>query len=98
MERGKIHLTSLEKKAKQILDELGVNYIEQYPTRLGFIIDFAIPDKKIAIEVDGKHWHKDKNRDKFRDWMLKRAGWKVIRIDEDKIESLKKYKNIISNA
>ena len=88
MERGKTHLTSLEKRAKQILDELGVNYIEQYPTRLGFIIDFAIPDKKIAIEVDGKYWHKDKKRDRFRDWMLRRAGWKVVRIDEDGIENL----------
>lgn len=95
MEREKIHLTSLEKRAKQILDELGVNYIEQYPTRLGFIIDFAIPDKKIAIEVDGKYWHKDKKRDRFRDWMLRRAGWKVVRIDEDGIENLKNIKLII---
>jgi len=95
MEREKIHLTSLEKRAKQILDELRVNYIEQYSTRLGFIIDFAIPDKKIAIEVDGKHWHKDKKKDRFRDWMLRRAGWKVIRIDEDEIESLKNIKLII---
>ncbi|HHF52949.1 MAG TPA: DUF559 domain-containing protein [candidate division WOR-3 bacterium] len=95
MEREKIHLTSLEKRAKQILDELGVNYIEQYPTRLGFIIDFAIPDKKIAIEVDGKHWHKDKKRDRFRDWMLRRAGWKVIRINEDEIKNLKNIKLII---
>jgi len=94
MERGKIHLTSLEKKAKQILDELGVNYIEQYSTRLGFIIDFAIPDKKIAIEVDGKYWHKDKKRDRFRDWMLRRAGWKVVRIDEHEIETLKNIKLI----
>ena len=95
MKREKIHLTSLEKRAKQILDELGVNYIEQYSTRLGFIIDFAIPEKKIAIEVDGKHWHENKKKDRFRDWMLKRAGWKVVRIDEDEIENLKNFKKIL---
>jgi len=89
MEREKIHLTNLEKKAKKILDELGVNYIDQYSTRLGFIIDFAIPDKKIAIEVDGKYWHKNKKKDRFRDWMLKRDGWRVIRIKENEIENLK---------
>ncbi|MCD6402802.1 MAG: DUF559 domain-containing protein [Candidatus Aenigmarchaeota archaeon] len=90
--RGKLKLTSLELKVKEILDSLGVRYIAQYPTRTGFIIDFAIitGDNKIAIEVDGEKWHstkRQKKRDRFKDYQLKREGWKIIRIKEKDISS-----------
>lgn len=96
--RGSIQLTSLERKAEEILDSLNIEYISQYPTRTGFVIDFAIINNgyKIAIETDGEHWHttkKQKKKDRFKDYMLKREGWKVIRIKElnfnDDMESLK---------
>jgi len=46
-----------------------------------YSIDIAHPRKKIAMEVDGYHWHKDKRRkDRRRDFVLRRLGWKVIRV------------------
>jgi len=96
--RGSIQLTSLERKAEEILNSLNIEYISQYPTRTGFVIDFAIISNgyKIAIETDGEHWHttkKQKKKDRFKNYMLKREGWNVIRIKElnfnDDMENLK---------
>ncbi|MHA1835193.1 MAG: endonuclease domain-containing protein [Candidatus Baldrarchaeia archaeon] len=92
MHRGEKYLTSLERKVKNILDKIGVKYVSQFPTRTGFIIDFAvfINGRKIAIEVDGEKWHSSKEakkRDRFKDYQLTREGWKVIRIKEQQIKS-----------
>ena len=93
-QRNEIYLTNLEKKVKSFLDERGICYILQYPLRQGYIADFALLDKKIIIEVDGNKWHsgkKKQKKDRFRDYMVKRAGWKTIRIPEkdiDKLDSL----------
>ena len=91
MERNKLHYTNIEEKVRDYLDSKDIDYVFQYPTRTGFVIDFAILDQKIAIEVDGTHWHsskKAKKRDRFKDYMLKREGWKVIRIKEEEVDSL----------
>lgn len=91
MERNAIYLTGIEKQVKQFLDTKGVNHIPQYPLRQGYIADFALLDKKIIIEVDGKKWHsgkKKQKKDRFRDYMLKRDGWKTIRLPESEINNL----------
>lgn len=49
-----------------------------YPL-IGYVLDIAIPEKKICIEYDGSYWHQDKNKDKKRDEVLERIGWKTIR-------------------
>ena len=74
---------------KLITDELikrglrkGIDFSTQYPIKYSFILDFAFPDKKLAIEADGEPWHSTpqaKRRDKYRDNILKKQGWKVIR-------------------
>jgi len=86
-----IHRTSIEKIVEEWLVKNGVEYSFQHPVHTGFVIDFAIPEKKIAIEVDGTKWHsskKAKKRDRFKDYQLKRDGWKVIRIPEVEIDKL----------
>jgi len=94
MERNNVYLTNIEREVKEWLEDRGVECIPQYPLRQGYIADFAILDKHIIIEVDGEHWHsgkKKQKKDRFRDYMLKRAGWKTIRIPEkdiDKLDSL----------
>jgi len=83
--------TKLEKRVESLLRALHLPYIPQYPVRSGFVIDFAVFRKgeKIAIEVDGERWHsseKAKKRDRFKDYMLRREGWKVIRIKEQEVD------------
>ena len=67
------------------LTQLGIEFTEQYPTRSGYLLDFALIDKKIAIETDGHAWHssqQQRKRDRFRDHILRREGWTVIRFRE----------------
>lgn len=45
----------------------------------GYCVDFAIPAKRVAIEVDGKNYHGGA-RDIIKDMALKEAGWYVYRI------------------
>ena len=93
MERNEIYLTGLERTVKAFLDMQGADYIAQYPLRTGYIADFAIPSLKIIIEVDGKRWHsskKQRKKDRFRDYMLKREGWSTIRIKEDELDEINK--------
>lgn len=72
-----------------VLDSLGIGYTEQVSTRSGFVLDFAIYHDdgfKIDIETDGRPWHsspKQRKRDAFRDWILRREGWIVLRFGED---------------
>jgi very-short-patch-repair endonuclease len=101
-DRGKIELTSLEKKAKELLDSLNVEYIPQYSTRTGYVIDFAVflkNGKKIDLETDGARWHsskKSQKRDNFRNYMLRREGWEIVRIREKNFdEDFKKLREIL---
>ncbi len=88
-ERGKLELTSLEIAIQDILDSLGISYVPQYSTRSGFVIDFALLDGKIAVEVDGPCHESSRRKDAFRDHILRREGWKVIRIDYTDIDKAK---------
>ncbi|MEM0342755.1 MAG: DUF559 domain-containing protein [Thermoplasmata archaeon] len=47
----------------------------------GYIVDFAFPDVKVAVEADGVAYHAGdrRERDKKRDWVLRREGWTVKR-------------------
>jgi very-short-patch-repair endonuclease len=47
-----------------------------------YYIDFAIPEKKIAIEIDGHKWHatqEQRERDNARARYIMQQGWVVIR-------------------
>lgn len=83
--------TSLERIVKEYLDEHNVNYEPQFPTDTGFVIDFALLNQKVAIEVDGERWHSSKKalkKQRFRDYQLRRGGWSIIHILESEIENL----------
>lgn len=48
-----------------------------------FSLDFAWPDKKKVIEIDGEQHYTDKDqivRDKAKDALLAEEGWEVLRI------------------
>lgn len=67
--------TAAELKVKEILDDLKVEYIEQYPvyTRRSFIlVDFYLPAQKIAIEIDGSsHQGRRKSWQSYNKWREK---------------------------
>jgi len=96
--------TCLEERMFTILSELNISFVEQHPTKEGFVVDFAIfknnRQTKIAIEVDGLIWHsstKSKRHDRFKDYKLKQSGWIVIRFDENftKDEVIKKITSLL---
>lgn len=46
--------------------------------------DFVNKEKKVVLEYDGSlYWHKDRERDKRRDDVYKKHGWRVISIRTD---------------
>lgn len=74
--------TNIEIIMRDALAENGIKFMEQYPTRSGFILDFYLPDYNIGLECDGEPFHsgkKQKGRDRFRDYILSRGGYKMIR-------------------
>jgi len=72
--------TGIERRMANALMAESIEFIYGYPIRCkyGYIIDFAIPDKKIAIECDGEPWHGG-IRDEHRDGYLSSHGWTVLR-------------------
>jgi len=78
-------MSSLEKKVKDVLDTMGLNYECQYPISKYFV-DFALVSDKIAIEADGDYWHQDKKRDRKRQKDIEKNGWVVIRFSESDIK------------
>ncbi len=55
--------------------------VPQHPA-FRYWLDFAVPDKWIAIEIDGHDYHKTQyqiKRDAKRERELLIAGWKVVR-------------------
>jgi len=54
-------------------------YEKQHPV-LSYIIDVAIPNKKIAIEYDGHQRHYKTNEDTLKDIKLLDCGWRILRI------------------
>ncbi len=82
--KNKSLMTSIEKKMSELLDNVGIEYIYQYPI-LNFDVDFAIPSLKIAIECDGEYWHQDKEKDLIRQRKIENEGWFVLRYSDARI-------------
>jgi len=87
---SKKHETDIEQIMRQELERRGLKFEQEFPTRTGFIIDFAFPSLKVAIECDGEKWHSSKRarkKDRFKDYMLKREGWTIYRFTGSEIMS-----------
>lgn len=78
-----------ERAVGELLDSLGIEYIPQ-ATIDRLVCDFLVPDCRLVIEVDGDYWHnlpEQKERDRRRDWFLRRHGFSVLRIWVSDFES-----------
>ena len=67
------------------ITEMGYYPERQYRKDMGgFALDFAFPEIKLAIEIDGEYWHnleKTKTKDRRRNYFLGvKKGWEVIHI------------------
>ncbi len=64
------------------INQLGVR-IRRQVIILGFIVDFYCPQANLIIECDGrKH---DKEKDKWRDFLLSSEGFKIVRFKNEDI-------------
>jgi very-short-patch-repair endonuclease len=78
-----------EIKMAGLLDEIGIDYIEQKWLFGKYRVDFVLPTYNAIIEVDGKHWHSmsgraeaDKNRESD---ILERTEYSIFRFDADQV-------------
>jgi len=75
---------------QDILDKHCIEYVAEYRMSV-YSLDFAIPDKKIDLEIDGNQHYQD-NRiiesDKRRNNFLESKGWTVIRVNWSQYQSL----------
>ncbi len=70
----------LEKWVIKFLPVCGIyDYILEYQIDYYFI-DIAFPHLKYGVELDGKEFHQNSERDKKRDNYLKERGWEIKRI------------------
>lgn len=78
-DNGMISMTPIEYWLWGDIREAGLVMYPQYPVS-GVFVDFANPRAKVAIECDGREFHKDKAKDQRRDEGLQALGWTVYRI------------------
>jgi very-short-patch-repair endonuclease len=50
-----------------------------------FIADFAVPSRKLVIEVDGPCHARQRSADARRDRVLARLGWRAVRVSNDEV-------------
>jgi len=94
-----IRLTTLEQKMYNLLqsmsDKIPYQLFAQYKIslpgqKMPFVLDFAYPDVGVGIEPNGEIWHEQvdaKIHDQQRDQKLANVGWRILRFNEDAINS-----------
>lgn len=67
-----------------LMDEVIISRGKGSGTGSWYLLDFALPDQKINIEIDGSSHNQRKRmqRDFIRDTYLRSLGWKIVRIKE----------------
>ena len=101
-DNGMIEMTFIEKMLWSDIRLNNAVFYPQYPIGK-FVVDFANPIAKVAIECDGAAYHLDKEKDAARDQELAKQGWTVYRItgaecvkdfDEESMEPSPSFKFI----
>jgi very-short-patch-repair endonuclease len=63
---------------------LGVEIRRQVPVGK-YILDFLVPEVRLAIEIDGPCHDRRRHADERRDEALRRAGYRVLRIQAEQV-------------
>lgn len=76
----------IETEVCEYLDNLGIKYNTNVKIIPPYEVDIYIPDKNIAIEVNGNYWHSIADKDKFyhqhKSLLCKEKGIRLIHIFE----------------
>lgn len=77
---GSVWMSPIEVKLYEAMRREGLSPTPQFCIE-GYFVDFAFPKVRVAVEADGAAYHQgDRHeRDRNRDWVLRRHGWKVLR-------------------
>ena len=81
--QAKGRMSKFEKLFFEAFTKAEIEVVPQYAVDV-FNVDFAIPEKKIAIEVDGGHWHSSPRKikqDIKKTEVLVSLGWTIIRFE-----------------
>ena len=84
----------LELKFLRLFEQKGFHPQKQFPLSLSpgesptSIPDFAIPEKRVAIYIDGAAFHRGANlrRDRFIRNKLRDAGWQVVELQASDLD------------
>lgn len=79
--------TSIESAFEDELNRRHIAHIMQHKIA-NWLVDFAIPEWRIAIETDGDYWHankKQKEKDRNKDHWLSAHKWHMFRFTESAI-------------
>lgn len=75
-------ISKIETVFKEVIQQYLPSAIGNYPVMgthgFSWLIDVALPERKIAFEYDGICWHNEE-RDRKRDADLNKQGWQVVR-------------------
>lgn len=74
-----IPMTPIEENVWGDIRNIGLPFFMQVPVG-PYFIDFGDPINKIGIEVDGKEFHQDLEKDESREKELNGMGWIIYRI------------------
>ncbi len=83
------HETKIEKMVKEELIMRGLTPQTQYKLS-PYWLDLAFPERKIAIECDGKYWHSKTEqirKDSEKEEKIQKMGWVLLRFKEAEILS-----------
>lgn len=72
-------LSPIEAAVWDVIRLEGLVLYPQYPVA-GYFVDFGHPVAKVAVECDGKQYHKDYQRDRERQSQIEAHGWTVYRL------------------
>jgi very-short-patch-repair endonuclease len=87
--------TSIERRIRESLTRLNITFVQEHQVGR-YSIDFAIFSTQTALEVDGDYWHKA-TKDVKRDGLLKKYGWKTVRIKQHEMDNAINLDELVKN-
>lgn len=82
--------TSIERKIKSALKEMGLKFRKQYVVTKITKTDFYVPSLNLIIMCDGDYWHNlpgRKEKDEQKTKAMLERGYKVLRLTEKEINN-----------